>query len=215
VPVLAYLTHLQTHQKGLDMARTNRRLTPFEIKNLKRPGMYPDGDCLYLQVTEGAQGNIRKSWLFRYAIPGGKKPSASGRPYRKIHAMGLGPERTVGLALAREKAQEFRRLLLDGIDPLTHREVARAQRLAEAAKALTFDEAAKQYIQEHSGSWVPGHRSAWLTSLRDYVSPKIGSLSVADIDTAAVLRVLKPIWQEMATANRVRGRIERILASRI
>jgi integrase len=44
------------------------------------------------------------------------------------------------------------------------------------------------------------------------VSPKIGNLPVADIDTAAVLRVLQPIWKEMATANRIRGRIERVLA---
>ena len=43
-------------------------------------------------------------------------------------------------------------------------------------------------------------------------SRAIGKLSVADIDTGQVLRVLEPIWQEKTeTANRVRGRIESVL----
>jgi hypothetical protein len=38
------------------------------------------------------------------------------------------------------------------------------------------------------------------------------SMSVADVDTAAVLSVLKPHWQRVPeTANRLRGRIEAVL----
>jgi integrase len=54
--------------------------------------------------------------------------------------------------------------------------------------------------------------------LRDYVYPIIGTWPVADVDTAAVLRILeqpvdgKTFWEKRnQTASRVRGRIEAIL----
>ena len=44
-------------------------------------------------------------------------------------------------------------------------------------------------------------------------SPVFGALPVAVVDTAFVMRVIEPIWKEKTeTANRVRGRIEAVLA---
>jgi hypothetical protein len=37
------------------------------VKNAK-PGMCADGGGLYLQVTTGKNGQINKSWLFRYTV---------------------------------------------------------------------------------------------------------------------------------------------------
>jgi integrase len=46
-----------------------------------------------------------------------------------------------------------------------------------------------------------------------YVYPIIGKMPVAEIETAHVLAVLRPIWEtKCETATRIRGRIERILA---
>lgn len=63
--------------------------------------MHADGLNLYLQVTPSGT----KSWLFRYMKDG------------KAKSIGFGPVHTVTLAMAREKATEARRKLLDGIDP--------------------------------------------------------------------------------------------------
>ena len=53
----------------------------------------------------------------------------------------------------------------------------------------------------------------WQQSLRAYVYPRIGELAVGDIDTAAVMSVLQPIWTKLPeTASRVRGRIEAVLS---
>src|SRR6185437_16913733 len=58
------------------------------------------------------------------------------------------------------------------------------------------------------------HRDQWRNTLRTYAYPKIGQTAVADVDTAAVLSVLRPIWQEKPeTASRLRGRIETILSA--
>jgi integrase len=52
----------------------------------------------------------------------------------------------------------------------------------------------------------------WRSTLGTYILPVLGKLDVEAINTADVLRVLEPIWQEMAeTASRVRGRIETVL----
>ena len=57
------------------------------------------------------------------------------------------------------------------------------------------------------------HHQQWVMTLREYAAP-IRDLSVDRVDTAAILGVLKPIWNDKPeTASRLRGRIEAVLAS--
>jgi hypothetical protein len=86
------------------------RLTFLEASRLSKPGMYGDGEGLYLLV-----GKTTKSWIFRYSKDG------------KAHEMGLGSFRVRSLAQAREKAREFKKLLVDGIDPLSHKRAKRTE----------------------------------------------------------------------------------------
>jgi integrase len=83
----------------------------------------------------------------------------------------------------------------------------------EEAKAITFKEAAQQYIKAHRAEWKNAkHASQWENTLATYAYPIIGSLSVQAIDTAVVRRVLEPIWTvKPETATRVCGRIEKVL----
>src|SRR5215469_9215847 len=112
------------------MPRTIGKLTALAIDKAKRRGYYGDGGGLFLQVS--ASGS--KSWVFRFKDAG------------RLREMGLGATHTVGLAEAREKARECRRLRLDGIDPI-------AQRQKRSTKAATFRECAESYIAAHRGSW--------------------------------------------------------------
>jgi hypothetical protein len=59
------------------MARGVNRL-PASYKTLK-PGMHCDGGNLYLQVTEGAERNRRRSWIFRYTLKGRTPPRHGAR----------------------------------------------------------------------------------------------------------------------------------------
>jgi len=186
------------------MARMLDRLSPARVRTTKKPGMLPDGGGLYLQITIGKTGAINKSWLFRYA-----EGSRRDGSYRE-RMMGLGPLGTLGLAAAREKAAECRRLRLEGIDPKEQRDARRAQVRATAVKAMTFDEAAAAYMAANEAGWrSEKHRLQWSTSLAQYVSPVFGKLPVSAIDDALVMRVLDPIWNHKTeTANRIRGRME-------
>jgi integrase len=56
------------------------------------------------------------------------------------------------------------------------------------------------------------HRQQWTNTLTTYAYPIIGDTLVEDVDTAAVRRVLTPIWTaKPETASRLRGRIEAVL----
>src|SRR5215470_9958861 len=179
------------------MARTTGRLTALKVSRAKRPGMYADGGGLYLQVTEGGA-----SWVYRYMLAG------------RAREMGLGPLALYGLSEARTVAQDVRRLRHQGIDPIEARRAARAQTRLDAAKAVTFQQCAERYIASHRAGWRnPKHAEQWESSLRRFAFPVIGALSVQAIDTALVMKVIEPIWEEKTeTASRVRGRIESILS---
>jgi integrase len=178
--------------------RRVHKLTPLAIKSKKNPGLYGDGGGLYLKVTDTGS----KSWVLRYMLAG------------RARYMGLGPVEIVPLGSARDRATEARRKLLDGIDPIAERQASRTEARAEAAKAMTFQQCAELYISGQEGSWKNAkHRDQWPTTLKTYVYPVIGALSVAAIDTGMVLKVIEPIWNKKPdTAGRVRGRIEAVLS---
>lgn len=179
------------------MPRPLGKLTALQVNKFNKPGLYGDGGGLTLQITKAGV----KSWLFRYMI--------DGKPY----AMGLGPTHTVSLAEAREKALAARKLILDGLNPLEVKKQQKQTLLLERAKTMTFDACAKAYIEAHQASWRNAkHRDQWTSTIASYASPVFGSLAVAEIDTALVMKCLSPIWTtKTETASRLRGRIQSIL----
>lgn len=179
------------------MARRANNLTVRQVETKTQPGRYADGNGLYLQIAQGGS----KSWLFRYMRDG------------KARAMGLGPYPMVTLAEARQKAGDAKRQLLAGEDPIAAKKALSAAQRLEDAKAITFRDAAGQYIEAHRSGWSNAkHRAQWTSTLETYAYPVIGDLSVAEIDTDLVMMVVEGIWHtKTETAKRVRSRIENIL----
>jgi len=176
-------------------------LTALQVKNSKAGDKLSDGGGLRLDVDR----NGNKSWVFRFTSP------ATSRE----RFMGLGPLRDISLAQARDAAAEARSLIRERKDPIEHRKDQRTAAKVEASKAITFEVYAEKFIAGREAAWKnPRHRQIWRTSLRDYAFPIIGQLPIADVNTKAVLDVLRPIWStKTETASRVRGRIEAILSA--
>lgn len=168
------------------------KLTAVGVQNLKKPGRYYDGGNLALEVGPGGG----KSWCFMFM-----------REHR-TRQMGLGPYPTVSLAKARERALEYRLVLIEGGDPFAVRDAKRAER-----RGITFEECAEAYIEAHKAGWKkPKHAKLWQSTL-DVHAAALGKLSVRSITNNDVLKVLAPIWETLPeTAGRVRGRIETVLA---
>jgi integrase len=167
----------------------------------RKPGRYADGGGLYLQVTGKTDGGVTRAWLFQYSWKG------------KVRQMGLGSLDAVTLAQARRLAKAAREKVAAGIDPIAEKQAGRRAAVVEAVLPQTFEAFATEYIATHSPSWRNEvHRKQWTSTLKTYAYPIIGRLNVADIETSDVIRVLKPIWsKKLETADRVRGRIEKVL----
>jgi integrase len=174
------------------------QLTARTVNSATERGYYGDGSGLYLQISKYGT----RSWVFRYTLHGRRRE------------MGIGPINTLSLKEARERARAARQLLLDGIDPIEARKQRRDAARAAAAKHIAFEQAASQYIAAHEQGWRnERHRREWRSSLAAHAFPVLGKLSVDAIELPHILKVLEPMWStKTETANRVRGRIERILA---
>jgi integrase len=81
---------------------------------------------------------------------------------------------------------------------------------ARPGKALAS--VAGELIAAQMGQWRnEAHKAQWRSTLEGYCEPVWG-LPVDEVDTAAVLEVLQPLWQRIPeTASRLRGRIEAVL----
>ena len=109
------------------------RLTPLQIRNLKEPGRYSDGDGLYLELTGQNKGN----WQLRATVNGRRRD------------IGLGSLALVSLKEARDAAFELRRDIQRGIDPV-------AERKRRKLEILTFKAAALRVHAEQKASWKNG-----------------------------------------------------------
>jgi len=94
-----------------------------------------------------------------------------------------------------------------GLNPIAVRKEQRRQ-----ARKPTFGEIADALIEAKGSEWRNDkHRGQWVTTLTKEAAP-LRSRPVDEIDTAAILEVLKPLWTEKPeTASRLRGRIEAVL----
>jgi integrase len=176
------------------------KLTAISIKQLKKTGRYSDGNGLYLQVrATNNPESPNKSWVFRWGA-GGK------------NNMGLGTLKDVSLAQARESAASHHRTVSAGGDPRQTREKLRLE-AKQRHEAITFEEAAKTYIESKQDGWKnKKHAQQWTNTLTAYANTEIGTTPCAEVTTEQVLNILRPIWtNKNETATRLRGRIESVL----
>ncbi len=173
-----------------------QKLTALKVRHATEPGRYGDGDGLYLRVRE----NGSRAWLLRCKAPGGK-----------TYDLGLGSVVNVTLAEARAAAAAARGSIRAGVDPTA----APAVPPSIVEPPRTFRDVAEDYVTAQEAGWKnPVHRAQWRSTLNAYAYPRLGDMPVSAITTVDVHAVLAPIWTtKTETADRLRGRIERVLAS--
>jgi len=179
-------------------------LSDTAIRNVK-PGdprkRLTDSKGLYLLlfVKGGSHG-----WRLDYTI----------NARRKTLSLGTYPE--TGLKLAREKADEARRLVAAGIDPSDQRKQSKAtaqqERQAEAMSAAglpvpgTFENVAREWHEVRKADWSDSYGEKVLRRLEVDVFPWLGARPIASITPPEVLAVLRRIELRgvVETAHRAR-----------
>jgi integrase len=159
-------------------------------KPKQKPYKLFDERGLYLRV-ERRGGRL---WRFRYRYGG----------VEKLLALGAYPD--VTLKRAREKRDDARRLLADGIDPSAQRQ---AERIAQHD---TFEGVAREWLARQRKSLAEGTVSILSARLENYVYPYLGSRPIAAITAPELLATLRRIEARgrHETAHRARALTGRV-----
>lgn len=165
------------------MARN--KLSETRIRTLTKPGIYSDGDGLYLRVRSGGS----KQWFFIFKRDGKRNEVGLGG-----YGQGTAP---VSLALAREKAEAERQKLARG---------------EHVAKTRTFADVMADVLAVKEGSFRNDkHRAQWSMTLMKYAK-HLHKMPIGDITRDDVVETLKPIWSKVPeTADRTRMRIAAVI----
>jgi integrase len=187
------------------MSLTSKRVA----KLLRRgePDRHLDQHGLYLVIESRSNAH----WERRYQLDG------------KEGYYGLGSAFAFSLAEARVRNRRISQMLADKIDPIAAKRAAKAERVAAAAKVITFGQCAANYFKAQSLGWKHRkHIQQWRSSILgltlngapaegDYCAT-LRKLPVATIDTPIVLQVLQAHWYDKPeTMSRVRARIAAVL----
>lgn len=166
------------------------KLTNTSIKNAKpREKSYRlfDGGGLYLEVAP--KGG--KWWRLKYRFAGKEK------------RLSLGTYPDVSLKAARERRDEARKRIREGMDPSEHRKAQKAD-VAEHG-GNTFEVVARQWFAKASERWVPSHAQRNLRRLERDVFPALHARPIREVTAPELLRVIERIDERgvRETARRV------------
>jgi len=164
-------------------------LSDFEIRNAKREPKRVrlfDGGGLYLEVSPAGG----KLWRLKYRFGGKEKRQA------------LGAYPAVTLKGARDKRDNARKLLAEGIDPSENRKALKAAKAGRAANS--FEVVAREWFAMKKAEWAETHSSKIIARLENDLFPWLGSRPIAEITAVEVLATLKRISERGAldTAKR-------------
>ena len=151
-------------------------LSETSVRNAK-PGpkpvkLFDDRGLFLLIATAGG-----KWWRFKYRF-GGKE---------KLLSLGTYPE--VSLKRARERREDARKLVADGIDP----SVSRQARKAAKGDPESFEVVAREWFAKFAPGWVESHSSKIIRRFERDIFPWLGARKVATITAPELLAALRRI----------------------
>jgi integrase len=173
----------------LDKHKKNRsKLTTKYCESLKDEGEYLDYGGPVKGLCFNVTASSTKSWLQRYGFKG------------KRREMGHGSFPEVGLAEAREKGGDARKLLGRKIDPLEHRKEQRQQQRAAEAASKTFKEIGDQWLASNQlGAKDTRWRDSSVKSIKGHLNNHfklLHNMYPRDIDELFVFeKILKPLME--------------------
>ncbi len=120
---------------------------------------------------------------------------------RKTLALGVFPD--VGLARAREKRDDARKRVADGIDPAELKKATKTQNAERAANS--FEAVAREWYAKNVPTWAATHSNKILRRFEMYVFPWLGGRPIAEITAPELLMAARRVADlgALETAHRV------------
>ena len=163
-------------------------------KPIAKPLRIADSAGLYLEVSPSGG----KLWRFKYRFD------------RKQKLLALGAYPAISLVSARDRRDQARKMLAEGIDPGEQRKAAKAVRAGLAAN--TFEVIGREWYAKTAPMLAENTKSKLLRFLETDVFPWIGARPIASLAAADLIRVIERIEQRGALdiARRVHNYMGRI-----
>ena len=182
------------------MARCTRPLSTMEIKQAQpRQKLFTLYDGFGLQCRVKPNGT--KLWLLDYL-----------RPFtRKRTCISLGSFPTLSLSEARDKATEYRKLLLNNIDPKSHKE--RLKRQALDNHKNTLQSVFNRWMMVKKTSISQDHAQDIERSLHLHIFPKLAEIPISELRADMMINVMQPLAHRgsLETVKRLCQRINEIM----
>lgn len=164
-------------------------LTDPAVRNAKpsdKPRKLADEKGLFLLITPSGG----KWWRLKYRF-GGKE---------KLLSLGVYPD--VGLKEARDKRDQARKQLADGVDPGEHRKAVKSAKVERAANS--FEVVAREWFAKYSATWNENHGNRIIRRLERDIFPWIGGRPIAEVTAPELLAAVQRIEKRGAleTAHR-------------
>ncbi|HEY3327672.1 MAG TPA: integrase arm-type DNA-binding domain-containing protein [Novimethylophilus sp.] len=136
--------------------------------------------------------NGSKYWRLKYRFGGTEK----------LLALGVYPD--VSLADARQRRDDARKLLANGVDPGEVKQ--QSKRSIKENAANSFEAIAREWFAKHKHSWAESHSEKILYRLEKDVFPWMGSRPIAEIKAPELLSVIRRTESRGAldTAKRIK-----------
>ncbi|MCU9103443.1 tyrosine-type recombinase/integrase [Pseudomonas aeruginosa] len=152
-------------------------LTDSAIKTAKpkeKPYKLSDSHGLYLEVTPTGS----KLWRLKYRLAGKEKKLA------------IGAYPIIGLQQARQRRDEARQQLADGVDPSEQRKAAKQSQRAEG---LTFESVAREWYAYNAPRWAESTAYKAKLYLENDLLPGIGARPIAAITRPDLVELVRKV----------------------
>ena len=153
-------------------------LSDAKVRNAKpraKAHKIADGEGLFLLIMPSGS----KYWRLKYFFA----------DKEKLLALGVYPE--IGLADARERRAQARKVLAAGNDPGEAKK--EAKRLVTLNSANSFEVVAREWFEKRKHEWASSNADTILFRLENHIFPKLGPRPIADITAPDILAMLRVV----------------------
>lgn len=146
-----------------------------------------DGGGLYLELSP----NGGKWWRLKYRLEGKEK------------RISLGTYPTIGLKEARQRREDAKKLIANGIDPSIQRQAVKASVLSKEADS--FEAMAREWFEKHVSALAPSYGKKVRSLIEKRILPVFGSKHIAEVEPADILKAARHVEESGAveTAHRL------------
>ncbi|MFW3441799.1 tyrosine-type recombinase/integrase [Aliarcobacter butzleri] len=175
------------------MARQTLPLTVTQINSAKskdKDYKLFDGGGLYLLVSSSGG----KRWRLKYRF----------NDKEKLFALGVYP--SISLKDAREKREEYKSLIANGIDPMEQKKQKKEENLEiERKKENTFYKVSQKWLENYESQVSKNYHNKLEKALENYVYPFIKNKEIEDVTRINIIEILQDLKDKGIndTANRV------------